>query len=322
MINEEEKQIKETLELGLTVGCVVRDARRKTRKHIKTISQDLNISIKYLEGIENDDYSSFPGDAYKTGFVKQYAKYLELDENKVVEQLIKEQFSEDKTHVFNKMGRVEELERKKHSSYSRFINQENEEFNNWGLIILAVIVFLIILFFALFNRGGKKDVEPIKSPVLIEEMLNEDVVLIEDIAPMIFSEEIESFDEPENNVEVIEEEIIEIAPTVYGSKYLSDSYLTIDVIEDSTIEIYDRDKEEDLFSGDYIKTDKIIVPNRDDIIMKTNNAGGVLLVFNEEKMAPLGEVGEELDYISLDSDNLEDGVYKPETKEKKSGFWF
>ena len=34
---DQEKQIEETLELGLTVGCVVRDARKKSKLKLKTI---------------------------------------------------------------------------------------------------------------------------------------------------------------------------------------------------------------------------------------------------------------------------------------------
>ena len=114
MTDNHERQITETLELGLTVGCVIQDARKRQKIKLKTISEDLKISVKYLEGIEHDDYSKFPGDAYMTGFVKNYANYLGLDGDDVVKQLIKEQFSNKKAHVFNRMGQeIESIKKKK-----------------------------------------------------------------------------------------------------------------------------------------------------------------------------------------------------------------
>jgi cytoskeletal protein RodZ len=42
-------------------------------------SKDTKISMRYLKALENEDFSGFPGEAYITGFLKNYGAYLELD---------------------------------------------------------------------------------------------------------------------------------------------------------------------------------------------------------------------------------------------------
>ena len=43
------------------------------------ISREINISAKYLEALEKEDFSSFPGEAYVLGFLRNYAEFLDLN---------------------------------------------------------------------------------------------------------------------------------------------------------------------------------------------------------------------------------------------------
>jgi len=43
------------------------------------ISREINISAKYLEALEKEDFSGFPGEPYVLGFLKNYAEFLDLN---------------------------------------------------------------------------------------------------------------------------------------------------------------------------------------------------------------------------------------------------
>ncbi|MDR1837301.1 MAG: helix-turn-helix domain-containing protein [Treponema sp.] len=48
------------------------------------ISRDTNISIRYLEALETENFSLFPGEPYVLGFLRNYGTYLELDIQKLI----------------------------------------------------------------------------------------------------------------------------------------------------------------------------------------------------------------------------------------------
>ena len=43
------------------------------------ISREINISAKYLEALERENFSCFPGEPYVLGFLKNYAEFLDLN---------------------------------------------------------------------------------------------------------------------------------------------------------------------------------------------------------------------------------------------------
>lgn len=43
------------------------------------IARDTNITRRYLEALENEDFSQFPGEPYLLGFLRNYGEYLGLD---------------------------------------------------------------------------------------------------------------------------------------------------------------------------------------------------------------------------------------------------
>jgi len=48
------------------------------------IARETNISIRYLEALESENFSVFPGEPYVLGFLKNYGAYLDLDVQKVI----------------------------------------------------------------------------------------------------------------------------------------------------------------------------------------------------------------------------------------------
>ncbi|MBN1799726.1 MAG: helix-turn-helix domain-containing protein [Spirochaetales bacterium] len=61
---------------------------RRTRENlsysIEQASRDTNISKRYLVALENEDFSVFPGETYLKGFLTNYAEYLGLEGEELV----------------------------------------------------------------------------------------------------------------------------------------------------------------------------------------------------------------------------------------------
>lgn len=65
-------------------GELLRTARENKKLTLETVERETSISKEYLEALENEDTEIFHGEAYLTGFLRNYAEYLELDSKKLI----------------------------------------------------------------------------------------------------------------------------------------------------------------------------------------------------------------------------------------------
>jgi len=62
-----------------SLGNKLKEARETKGLTFEHVSRDTNISSKFLEALEREDYTPFPGEPYVLGFLKNYGEYLGLD---------------------------------------------------------------------------------------------------------------------------------------------------------------------------------------------------------------------------------------------------
>ena len=67
-----------------SLGEKLRTARNERGLSLDQISHDINITTRYLEALETENYGVFPGEPYVIGFLKNYSSYLELDVQKIM----------------------------------------------------------------------------------------------------------------------------------------------------------------------------------------------------------------------------------------------
>jgi len=67
------------------VGSIFRDARLEKGLTLEQVSDETNISRRFLQGIETDNFEGFPGEVYILGFLRNYAEFLGLDAARIVE---------------------------------------------------------------------------------------------------------------------------------------------------------------------------------------------------------------------------------------------
>lgn len=67
-----------------TFGERLRSSREKKGYSLEQVARDTNIARKYLNALEEEDFSIFPGEPYLIGFLKNYSDYLGLDSREIV----------------------------------------------------------------------------------------------------------------------------------------------------------------------------------------------------------------------------------------------
>jgi transcriptional regulator with XRE-family HTH domain len=68
-----------------TIGEKLRSTREARRLSLKDVAKDTNISVTYIEALENEEFDRFPGETYVTGFMRSYADYLKLDADEIIQ---------------------------------------------------------------------------------------------------------------------------------------------------------------------------------------------------------------------------------------------
>jgi cytoskeletal protein RodZ len=62
-----------------SLGEKLRTAREEKNLNYDQVSRDTNIAVRYLEALETENFSGFPGEPYIIGFLRNYGAYLELN---------------------------------------------------------------------------------------------------------------------------------------------------------------------------------------------------------------------------------------------------
>ncbi|MCL2092917.1 MAG: helix-turn-helix domain-containing protein [Treponema sp.] len=67
-----------------SLGEKLRTAREEQGLDYEFISREINISQRYLEALEREDFSPFPGEPYALGFLRNYSEFLGLNVDEVM----------------------------------------------------------------------------------------------------------------------------------------------------------------------------------------------------------------------------------------------
>jgi transcriptional regulator with XRE-family HTH domain len=69
-----------------TLGQYLRGAREARRIDLRDAAQQTRISITYLAALEKEDFAKLPGEVFVRGFLKNYGRFLDLDEREVMKR--------------------------------------------------------------------------------------------------------------------------------------------------------------------------------------------------------------------------------------------
>ncbi len=127
------------------LGPIFKEKREKEGKSIDDAVRETKIAKKYLMAIENENFDIFPGETYLIGFIRNYAQFLGLDPDEMVQRYKSYKIQEQPTPIEQLTARPRR--------YKYFI----------FLIIIVIIVIGSIIAYIKVNgkkiRVAKKEVK-------------------------------------------------------------------------------------------------------------------------------------------------------------------
>lgn len=74
-------------ETGARAGALLRAAREAAGLSVEAVAQQLKLSPRQVRALEGDDFAGLPGRTFVRGFVRNYARLLALDAERVLDAL-------------------------------------------------------------------------------------------------------------------------------------------------------------------------------------------------------------------------------------------
>ncbi|MCZ6904391.1 MAG: helix-turn-helix domain-containing protein, partial [Acidobacteria bacterium] len=65
-------------------GENLRREREMRGVDLREIADATRINLRFLEAVENEKFGALPGGVFNRGFIRSYARYLGLDEEKIL----------------------------------------------------------------------------------------------------------------------------------------------------------------------------------------------------------------------------------------------
>ena len=124
------------------IGNSLREARERQGLGYPEIELATKIRAKYIRALEEEDFTSIPGDAYIRGFLRSYAEYLGLDGDVYVDEYASRFITSWRDEL------PPQPERRRVRTSERRLGRRAV------LLVLAGIVLVAILVFAAFSLPG------------------------------------------------------------------------------------------------------------------------------------------------------------------------
>jgi hypothetical protein len=124
------------------IGNSLREARERQGLGYPEIELATKIRAKYIRALEEEDFTSIPGDAYIRGFLRTYAEYLGLDDDVYVDEYASRFITSWRDEL------PPRRERRRVRTRERPIERRTV------LLVLAGIALVAVLVFAAFSIPG------------------------------------------------------------------------------------------------------------------------------------------------------------------------
>ncbi len=118
------------------ISDILRQTREKKGLSLEDIENSTKIKKVYIKAIEEGKFHKLPSESYALGFVKNYAKFLELPINEVVPLFRREYNSKYNVHIVPNF-------RKTQHKFNRKIFFNSKTF----LLGIAVLIVIVYVFF-------------------------------------------------------------------------------------------------------------------------------------------------------------------------------
>ena len=152
-----------------SLGAILRDRRESAGIPLSEVEHATRIRQKYLAAIEADEWHLLPGEVVGRGFLRNYAYYLNLDPNQMIDRRramadnsLSRTLATTSTGV--RLPPVRQVDYRpqdvdlEHTAFSTRISESFESIRDWLVPILAavlIVLVVLVLFWGFRTMGGE-----------------------------------------------------------------------------------------------------------------------------------------------------------------------
>ncbi len=126
------------------IGEELKKAREEHGVSVEEVAEDLNLRVSQIENIESGNLKVFKDVFYLKCFIRDYAKYLGLDEERIMDEFNEFFFEETSKIPIAEIEKASKEKQKEKKSEKKVVSPYTME-EKKGSKIIPVIVTLIIL---------------------------------------------------------------------------------------------------------------------------------------------------------------------------------
>lgn len=251
-----------------TTGEHLKRVRKTCGYSLEDVAHITKINLRYLEAIENEEFSKIPGETFLLGFLRSYARFLGINEKELISNL-KERKHKDDTPP--DILRPDEGIRQIKIPSRRALR-----------IILPLSAGAIALLIIIILFGSSRNTATIQSSNVIKKV---------DVAPETAEIKHEEISPP-----AAESTVPSSQPVLLKVSARELAWIQVKLNKDEVKEVLLKPGESAMWQGE------------DKITMTLGNAGGIDAEINGKRQEPFGKSGEVVRNIVITSREVTKGV--------------
>ena len=280
------------------VGDILRNSRESKNIEKQDIANELNIGLDLIDKIETNNFLEDYNNVYILGHIRAYAKFLALDQNKIVRDF-KIQNS------FNHKTEISEIAKPYKKNNIRYFSKP---------ISIGSMIFISLTFYFFFINNNnnfqqnyaltpdlpenfESELEEIQLEVALNDKANKEKLIIKEkkLQEDMYAIEI-------LNNENIQHQTSAVASTDYEiNDAQSLDKITLKFLNQTWIQLRDN-KDLIVLSKLMDKNEEYSYNVSDSYILTAGNAGNILVLLNGKVKGKAGKQGEVIDSLIINSD--------------------
>jgi cytoskeletal protein RodZ len=257
------------------IGRTLRETRERLGLTLEEAERSTHIRVERLTALENGNFDSFASQAQARGFLGNYADFLGLDREDVLEQFALSRGR--RTPQFIKIGSKTEPSASKPFVQVRKPRVFSSDLLIAGLIIIGVIAMLIWgagrVFAALNSEADPAQLDPISKTTQLNETPTENPP-----TAVVLSDLINLSPEAATPTSTLQLGVVETTSIVIIAEQQAWIRITVDG--------------EEAFSGRVRRDDSLEFFDFETLELLTGNGGVIRVLYNNQDIGFLGEIGQ------------------------------
>jgi cytoskeletal protein RodZ len=258
------------------IGQLLRDARERLGFTLEEVEKATRIRAERLEALENGQMEQLPSEAQARGFLKNYAGFLGLDSDEILDQY-------DEQRGRGRRGILPKRAEPERQTSPMFVNVRRRRLISSDLIVTAVVTVGVVM--VLIWGGGRvfASINQRASATEHASAVDEPTLEPTSTAFGVIAQDV-------NAMQVTQ--IVANAPTATLPLRLGTAEeVSLELIGEQQAWIKVTADGDDAFQGRLHKGERKSFTAADRIVVNTGNGGGVRVIYNGTDQGLMGEIG-------------------------------